>query len=175
MEEFKEYLDVVNENDEVVGRDTRKNIHAENKTHREVHVFIINPTDRKILVQKRSKNIINYPGCYDASVGAHVLSGESYEQAAKREVEEEVGIKPKGMKHVLDYKSYLGKQQVNRRLFVCYSAGPFEIDKRDVELVRFFSPEDIKKEIETGKMNFTQGFKLSFRHYLKFMDQNPKP
>ncbi len=37
-----EILNIVNENDEVVGEDTRENIHKKGLLHREINVFVIN-------------------------------------------------------------------------------------------------------------------------------------
>ena len=169
-----EFLDIVNEKDEVVGRDTRENIHRKKEIHREVHVFIVNPSTKEIIVQKRSKTVDYLPGYYDVSVGAHVLSRESYEQSAIRECNEELGIKPGVMEQVCGYRSYSDRRRVNRRLFVCYSNGPFRLNKEEVESVRFYSPADIQKAIETGKMKFTEGFKISFKHYLEFVNKYAK-
>jgi len=162
-----EYLDIVDENDQVIGRDTRKNVHAQHLIHRGVHVFVIN-SQGEILVQKRSQKKDYYPGFYDASVGAQVLSGEAYQQAAVRETQEELGFKPQKLIKVGDYQSYSDRQRENRRLFVCFYEGPFKIDKKEVEWVRFYSPEKIEVEIKRGKKKFTEGFKLSFQEYLKF-------
>jgi isopentenyl-diphosphate delta-isomerase type 1 len=161
-----EFLDIVDEDDEVIGRDTRENVHARHKTHRGVHVFVLNSRG-EILLQKRSEKRDYYPGYYDASVGAHVLSGETYKQAAKRETKEELGFQPSGLERICDYNSYSARQKEKRRLFVCHSEGPFDIDTEEVESVEWWPPERIREEIERGKMKFTEGFKLSFRKFIK--------
>ncbi len=166
MKVVAEYLDIVNENDEVIGRDTRENVHKNHQIHREVHVFVLNSRG-DILVQKRSAKKDDRPGYYDASVGAQVSSGESYEQAAKRETEEELGFVPLKLEKVCDYHSYSARQRVNRRLFVCHSAGPFKIEAEEVESAEFYSPETIKQEIEKGEKKFTDGFKISLHKYLE--------
>lgn len=48
--------------------------------------------DGEFLLQKRSSNVPNYPGCWDASAGGHIDQGETPEQAAYRELSEELGI-----------------------------------------------------------------------------------
>src|SRR5580700_5303083 len=83
-------MDVVNEYDEVIGQDTRKHIHDTHQIHRGVHVLIRNSKE-EILIQRRSFSKDYYPGYYDISVGAQVSSGESYEDAARRELTEELG------------------------------------------------------------------------------------
>ena len=43
-------------------------------------------------LQKRSNRVLFYPGYWCASATGHVSSGESYLEAARREVREELGI-----------------------------------------------------------------------------------
>lgn len=160
-----EYLDIVDEEDNVIEKDTRKNVHARHEIHRGVHVFVIN-SKREMLVQKRSENKDYYPGYYDASVGAQVLSGESYEQAAARETEEELGFAPKNLEKICDYNSYSTRQREKRRLFVCRENGPFKIDKNEVESTDWLSLKKINNEIEKGEIRFTEGFMISFQNYM---------
>lgn len=161
-----EFLDTVNEDDEIIGRDTRDNVHSRHEIHRGIHVFVLN-SKGEILLQKRSEKKDYYPGYYDASVGAHVLSGETYEEAATRETKEELGFQPSDLERICDYNSYSSRQKEKRRLFVCQSEGPFEIDTEELESVEWWSPERIQKEIERGEMEFTEGFKTSFRKFME--------
>ncbi len=166
---MEEYLDIVNEHDEVIGKDTRKNVHASHRIHRGVHVLVIS-SDGDILMQKRSEKKNYYPGYYDASVGAHLTSGETYEEAAVRETEEELGFVPKELTFICDYDSFSDRQKEKRRLFVCHFDGPFNIDKEELELVEWFSPERIEQEIKKGEMKLTEGFVLSFRSYVRHIN-----
>lgn len=164
-----EYLDIVNEEDEVIGKDTRKNIHDKYKIHRGTHIFVIN-SKGDLLLQKRSLKKKYYPGFYDASVGCQVLSGESYEEAAIRETKEELGFTPDKLVLICDYNSYSKRQREKRRLFVCYYNGPFNLNEscdEEVEFVKFYPVETIKEDIRSRKKKFTEGFKISFQKYLK--------
>ncbi|PIR68072.1 hypothetical protein COU49_02745 [Candidatus Nomurabacteria bacterium CG10_big_fil_rev_8_21_14_0_10_35_16] len=84
-------IDVVNEQDEVISSNARKKIHKLGLLHREIHVWFFDE-NKNIFFQKRGL-LKNSPGLLDASVGGHVDSGEFYEEAAVREIKEEVGIK----------------------------------------------------------------------------------
>ena len=75
-----EFLDVVDEDDNVVGKNTREDIHKKHLIHRGVHVIVLS-SKGEILIQKRSKSRSYYPGVFDASVGGHVFSGEGYATA----------------------------------------------------------------------------------------------
>lgn len=160
-----EYLDIVDEEDNWIGRDTRKKVHDGHFIHRGVHVFVLN--DRgEILLQKRSEKKDYYLGFYDASVGAQVSATEDYKEAAIRETQEELGFKPTKFSMVCDYKSYSSRQRENRRLFTCNHSGPVDIDSDEVDFVKYYSVEMIKKEIARGEKSFTEGFKISFKKYI---------
>lgn len=87
-----EMLDVVDNDDMIIGKATYEEVHEKKLTHRIVHVFVLN-NNRQVYLQKRSETRSYMPGAWCTSAGGHVRSGESYEQAAKRELEEELGIK----------------------------------------------------------------------------------
>jgi 16S rRNA (adenine1518-N6/adenine1519-N6)-dimethyltransferase len=91
MNEQNEIYAVVDEEDRVIGKATRGEIHQKGLLHRSVHIFVFNRAGQ-LYIQKRSLNKDMYPGCWDSSAAGHVDFGESYETAAVRELEEELGI-----------------------------------------------------------------------------------
>lgn len=88
----EEKLNIVNEDDEVIGVEEREVIHKNGLLHREIHVNFITP-DKKIIFQRRALDKDTFPGLLDAAVGGHVEIGDSYEDAAVKEVFEETGLK----------------------------------------------------------------------------------
>ncbi|MFH0912562.1 MAG: NUDIX domain-containing protein [Patescibacteria group bacterium] len=87
----KEILDVVDENDKIIGQQSRELIHSQGLKHREVHVWFFNNLGQ-VLFQIRSKKVETSAGKLDATVGGHVDLGISYIQSAVREVKEETGL-----------------------------------------------------------------------------------
>jgi len=85
-------LNIVNENDEIIGQETREEIHRAGLLHRETFVYFITP-QREIIFQHRAKDKDICPNLLSTTVGGHVEIGQSYEEAAIREVEEETGVK----------------------------------------------------------------------------------
>jgi isopentenyldiphosphate isomerase len=49
-------------------------------------------TNSKVLLQQRSKRDLWHPGLWTLSCTGHVKSGETYREAAKRELDEELGL-----------------------------------------------------------------------------------
>ena len=86
-----ELLYQVEEDDSVIGSVERTRANAEGLLHRSGMVFLTR-SDGKILIQRRNVEKQTFPDCYDASSTFHVTFGESYEEAAKREMIEETGI-----------------------------------------------------------------------------------
>lgn len=94
MNDKSDILDIVDENDVVIGQDTRTNIHAQGLLHREIHICFITPSGNMIF-QHRAKDKDTYPNLLDATVGGHVEPGMTYEETAIKEMEEETGIRCK--------------------------------------------------------------------------------
>jgi 16S rRNA (adenine1518-N6/adenine1519-N6)-dimethyltransferase len=87
-----ELLEIVDEQDRVTGTATRKEIHRQGLMHRAVHIFVFNARG-KIYVQRRSSAKDRHPLKLDSSAAGHVDPGETYEQTAVRELQEELGIR----------------------------------------------------------------------------------
>ncbi len=91
MSDPQELLEVVDENDNVVGLETRAKIHQDGLLHREIHIWFFTPNG-EIIFQHRAKDKDTYPDKLDATVGGHVEPGMSYEETAVKECKEETGI-----------------------------------------------------------------------------------
>lgn len=87
----EEMLEIVDENDNVIGIASRREIHEKGLLHREVHVLFITPTG-DLIFQKRSMTKDTNPGCLTVAVGGHVGVGDSYALTAQRETKEETGL-----------------------------------------------------------------------------------
>ncbi|MFM9030724.1 MAG: NUDIX hydrolase, partial [Opitutaceae bacterium] len=92
MAATEEWFDVVNERDEVVGRETRREVHARGLWHLSVHTLVFDRAGR-VMLQKRSLLKDLSPGLWDSSCSGHLDAGEDYDSAAVRELGEEIGVR----------------------------------------------------------------------------------
>ena len=84
-------MDYVDDNNQVIGQEDRDKIKEKKLNYRIAHAWIIN-SKNELLICKRPLNIKAYPGLWTSTAGGHVEANESYEQAARREAKEEIGV-----------------------------------------------------------------------------------
>jgi isopentenyldiphosphate isomerase len=90
--EQDEWLDLVDENDNVIGRKLRSEVHAEKlHNYRAINVFIRNKRG-ELWIPRRTAHKQLYPLGLDFSCAGHVESGQTYEETLKKEVQEELNI-----------------------------------------------------------------------------------
>ncbi len=87
----EERVVIVDENNEVMGSATRRQMREQMLCHRAVFVFVFNSSG-ELYIQERTMTKDVYPGYYDLAAGGVVDDGEDYDTAAVRELEEEFGI-----------------------------------------------------------------------------------
>lgn len=145
-----ELLPVVDWDDREVGVAARAEIHAKGLLHRAVHVIATDGAVR-LLLQKRSMLKDSFPGWWDISVGGHVGTGESYAEAAVREIGEELGIagaKPV-LVSVLPPADESGWEHTH--VFACTIVPEtVRFDEKEIEAVRWVSVADYTRLASPG-------------------------
>lgn len=86
-----ELVDIVDEYDNVLRTVSRVEMRRDRLRHRAVFILVRNSAG-KVLIHRRSEAKDLWPGWWDVAVGGVVASGEAYDEAARRELREEVGI-----------------------------------------------------------------------------------
>ena len=114
-----EYLDVVDAMDRPLAVLSYDEVHRQGLMHRSVLVLVYNESG-KLYLQKRANNKRLYPGRWDLSATGHIEAGESREDGARRELNEELGVVAQHltMRHVLPASPETGHEHVT-----LYSAG----------------------------------------------------
>ncbi|WP_107481387.1 NUDIX domain-containing protein [Streptomyces malaysiense] len=91
MSVVDELVERVDDQDRVLGVVSRRRAVREGWPHR-VAATVCRDERGRILVHRRSARLSRFPGLHEVVVGGAVGVGESYEQAAARELAEELGI-----------------------------------------------------------------------------------
>ena len=78
-----EIFDVVNERDEVIGHEVRREVHRRGLRHRATHILVFNRAG-SVFLQKRSMSKDMHPGVWDSSASGQLDCGEDYDGCAMR-------------------------------------------------------------------------------------------
>ena len=140
-----ELLEVIDAEGRVLELRRRDEIHGDpTLRHRAVHIFVRDDEGR-VLLQLRSKDKRVQPGRWDTAVGGHVDPGESYEEAALRELQEELGLErpQSSLVHRHDYVWRSPMETEHVRTFELLCGGPFAPNPKEIDELRFFAPEEL--------------------------------
>ncbi|HWW01002.1 MAG TPA: NUDIX domain-containing protein [Candidatus Acidoferrum sp.] len=162
----EEIFDVVNERDEVVGRNTRSEVHRLDLIHRAVHVLLFNSRGQ-LFLQKRSMKKDRQPGLWDSSASGHVDSGEDYDACAVREVREELGITletPPARQFKLTASAQTDQEHV--WVYRGTSEGPFTLHPDEIDRGGWFAPEEVTRWMAQRPQNFATALLLIWKRFL---------
>lgn len=162
---------IVDENNQIIGSSDRLEAYRKGLWHRIVVVLIFN-SQGQLYIQKRSPNADTSPNMWDHSAAGHVDEGEEPEQAAKRELFEELGVEAGNLEFISLLKTQRREKekQFNRFWYVFkYNfSGSMTLQESEVADGKFVDIDRLKKEIETNPSDYTDGLKNSLDVYLKY-------
>ncbi|KYH40376.1 MAG: NUDIX hydrolase [Candidatus Bathyarchaeota archaeon B63] len=150
----------------MIGVASREECHSNpSLIHRSVYVFVLNRRG-EVFIQRRSVEKDLYPGFYTASATGHVEYGEGYDEAAWRELMEELGIDAP-LHRLGKVKSFSGAEREISMIYFCRYDGPMRLERDEISEGLFMTLEEIKRSIETGERRFAYGFKVAFEEFLR--------
>ncbi|MCE0522908.1 MAG: NUDIX domain-containing protein [Methylacidiphilales bacterium] len=142
-----ELFDVVDPDDRVIGRSSRREVHARKLLHRAIHVLVHDPEGR-LFLQKRSMSKDTFPGRWDSSCSGHVDAGEDYSGAARRELGEELGwhdtrlpLRPLLKLHASPQTGY----EFIQIFLLGPLSGPFDLNPEEITEGRWIVPAELDR------------------------------
>jgi len=131
MSSADEIVQIVDENNREIAAVSRELMREQNLIHRASYVLVFNKA-KELFIQRRTLAKDIYPGYWDVAAGGVVLPGESYEDSAKRELFEEMGIRVETLSCCFDHYYEDENNRVWGRIYRCTHEGPFVLQTEEV-------------------------------------------
>ena len=167
-----ELIGIYDEDDNYIGKDTRKNMRKNNLIHRVTHIVVLN-SKGEIMVQTRALSKEYCPGYLDAVIGGVVGDGEDKEISAKREVFEEIGIDIKKSKESLKFiVKYFFEEDICKCWIYCYylklndeQVKSIKFRDKEISSVKWYSKKELIKMFNDSGIKITDGSKKTILYF----------
>jgi isopentenyl-diphosphate delta-isomerase type 1 len=167
---MEEIFDVVDEADRVVGQAPRSVVHRERWLHRAAHVFVFDSAGR-LALQLRSAAKDEYPLCFTSSASGHLGSGEGYEEAAVRELGEELGLdaglSPIALEFLVKLPASPETAYEHTALFRLGSDEPLRPDPEEIAELVCLPLREVAEWMDREPAKFSPPFRELFRWYVR--------
>ena len=137
-----ELVDIVDDDDVVIETVTRAEMRAGRLQHRAVSIAVMG-TDRRLLVHRRADDKDVWPGMWDMAAGGVVAAGESYDDAAHRELAEELGITVDDLHHLGEGRFTDQSVALFGRSYLAVHDGPFIFTDGEIAEVRWVTADQL--------------------------------
>jgi 16S rRNA (adenine1518-N6/adenine1519-N6)-dimethyltransferase len=158
-----ERFPVVDKNDRILRYARRSDVHGNNLRHRAVHILIFDQAG-EVYLQQRSRWKDRHPLKWDSSAAGHVVAGEGYEETARRELEEELGINVP-LEKLLKLPASARTDQEFVWLYRGETRGKPTVNRSEIETGVFFPPAIIDGWVSARPEDFAPGFMECWKAY----------
>lgn len=165
---MEEFVVLVNPEDEVLGLMEKQQAHVNGLLHRAFSIFLFN-SKGEMLLQKRAAKKYHSPNQWTNAVCSHPRNGETYLDGATRRLKEELGVTADlSEKFNFIYKADVGEGLWEHELdhvFIGNYEGEFNLNKDEVDEVRYVSMKELDQELSQNPEHFTEWFKIILEEY----------
>ncbi|MEN8139589.1 MAG: NUDIX hydrolase YfcD [Thermodesulfobacteriota bacterium] len=159
-----ERIIIVDEENREIGLADRARMRSENLIHRATYILVFNDSGQ-LFVQKRTLTKDIYPGYFEIAAGGVVAAGEGYEESARRELQEELGIAAKELTCHFDNFYDTPANRVWGRVYSCVHNGPMILQETEVASGQFMAIREVEEMM--GRERFCPDGELILQRYLK--------
>lgn len=161
-----EIVDIIDEEGKVIGTGERADVEKKVLRHRTAAVVIFN-SKGEIFVHKRAEGLSKYPGMHDVKFAGWLTAGETFEEAAFRELEEESGIEAIHLQFLFEYNFDSEDNRFVSQVFAGVYDGEMKLDKSEISWGKFMEYSKIVELSE--KSSFSPTGKIVLEKLKEFL------
>lgn len=170
---MKEFVVLVDENDNKLGLMEKQQAHVAGLLHRAFSVFVFN-SKGELMIQQRAASKYHSPTLWTNTCCSHPRENETYIEGAHRRLEEEMGFDCElEFKFSFIYKAHLDNKLTEHELdhvFIgTYNNEP-NLNPDEVMAYRWVELDELKKDIDKNPQLYTAWFKIIFEHYVSYIE-----
>lgn len=156
----EEWFDVVDEQNRVIGKAPRGEVHRRKLRHRAVHILVFN-TRGELFLQQRALWKDDFPGVWDSSSAGHVSAGDGMDETALREVAEELGVElPETPRRIFDLPATEATGWEFCGVYRAEHEGPFVLQASEIRGGGWFTPEAVSEWVSRRPYDFASAFRV---------------
>ncbi len=146
-------IPIVDAHDDVIGTALRSEMRAANLLHRCTAVVVLDRSGERLLVHRRAETKSFWPGWWDLAAGGVVEVGEELDDAAVRELREELGVDATLRK--LGSARHRDEQvDVFMHVWVAMHEGPFAFTDGEVDRVEWLNPDELAERLSAPDISW---------------------
>jgi isopentenyl-diphosphate delta-isomerase len=166
-----EYVVLVDEQDNTIGKMEKQQAHVEGILHRAFSIFIFN-AEKKLLLQKRASSKYHCGGLWTNTCCSHPRENENIQEAANRRLQEEMGMQCQlqpifSFVYRAEFENGLTEHEFDH-VFIGESDQIPELNLEEVEDYRYVGMEELQTEITENPARFTPWFLIALDRVKEF-------
>lgn len=142
----QELVDVIDENGQVIGKVTRRQMRSQRLPHRATYLLVFN-RNGELFIHQRTATKDVYPSYWDLTVGGVVAAGETFDEGAKREGREELGVEI-GPQPLFPISYADERSVVHGMVYFVQNDGPFRLQPEEIVRGEFVPVEALPQRLE---------------------------
>jgi 8-oxo-dGTP pyrophosphatase MutT (NUDIX family) len=157
-----ELVEEVDEHGNVLRVVTRAEMRAQHLRHRCTYIGVLGG-DGRLLIHQRSADKEVYASWWDVCAGGVCTAGESWDDSARRELAEELGVHDVPLEHVGHGTWQDGDSgaALVGHVYVTRTDGPFSFDDGEVVQARFVTFDELDALLRAGERFCTDSVELA--------------
>jgi isopentenyl-diphosphate delta-isomerase len=160
----EEQVVLVDEQGNDIGLMGKTEAHQKGILHKAISVIIFN-SEGKMLIQQRAFTKYHWAGIWSNTCCSHPRNGETFESAAARRLNEELGIiTPLKKEFHFTYKAKDDKSDLTEHefdwVFTGTFDGAFEFNKHEIQAVKWVSKEELLNDMKADPDKYSFWFPI---------------